>query len=77
MVSAEGPHLPLQIVEAAEAFSVEDARGRKVAYVYFERASGQPNAPPRFTKAAAKWIAQTIAWGVADRLEDEEPGAGG
>jgi hypothetical protein len=73
----DDPQLPLRIVEVAEAFSVEDAIGRKVAFVYFEQANGLPNVPRRFTKAAAKWIAQTIARGVTDRLEDEEPEAGG
>ena len=71
------PKLPLRVREVAEAYAVEDAIGRAISYTYFERASGQPNVPSRFTKDAAREIAQTIARALTDEAENEEPRAGG
>ena len=71
------PKLPLRVREVAEAYAVEDALGRAVSYTYFERASGEPNVPLRFTKVVAKEIAQIIARAMTDEAENEEPRACG
>ena len=73
----EHPKLPLRVREVAEAYAVEDVLGRAISYTYFECAPGQPNVPPRFTKGAARGIAQSIARAMTDEAENEEPRAGG
>ncbi len=53
--------LPLKISRAAESFSIKDAAGRSVCYLYFEDEESRRRQTRRFTEAEAREIAQMIA----------------
>lgn len=69
--------LPLRIHEAQESVAVVDAAETIVSYTYYEDEPGRRLQTKRVTKAEAIELAQTIARAVTERLEDEEPNAGG
>ena len=53
--------LPLKLRRSEESFSVEDAAGRIVSYVYFEDEESRRPEEKWFTEAEAREIAQLIA----------------
>ena len=52
---------PWQVVEHPESFVVEDGRGQRLAYVYFEEEPVRRHSAVRLTKDEARRIAANIA----------------
>lgn len=61
------PRPPLRIVRFDQCFCIEDAAGRRFAYIYFEEEPGRRNAARLWTEAEAIEIIRRIARAEADR----------
>lgn len=52
---------PWQMIEREESFTIEDASGQALAYVYFEDEPGRQRVMKRLTRDEARRIAVNIA----------------